>query len=193
MKRISTEFTRRRGKERYTTHLFQTYDFIYEKDEHIFRYMKSIFENGAEIEKEKSASSTKELMLCQEEVFESDLIQLAMNSNYHGNGYSQHSIVQEYFLKNDPYTIATELPIWSNVDNMSGFIDIVRIKIVKIESCDIVRIQLCDFKPKAHKEKILKVLTQLYYYKKMLIERIPDCPPVDCYYFDERHCYKLLS
>ena len=104
----------------------------------------------------------------------------AFFAGYEGQGNKQHDIVQSYFHQHCLECIATEMPVWN--DEISGCVDIVLYD--KKED----KVILLDFKPNAHKES--KAATQLFYYKKLLVEQT-GITNVECYYFDKDHCYRV--
>lgn len=117
---------------------------------------------------------------------DSDLIEKARCSGFQGKGRQMHPICQDYMIKYDPLTIACELPVWN--DERSGFIDVVRYNPKE----DVI--EVCDFKPNAHKEKHPKVLTQLTHYRQMLSERTGiSLNKITAYYFDDFNCYQLID
>ncbi len=106
---------------------------------------------------------------------------------------SNHSKVQMFMLENDTNTIAIEVPLWLqpeeldiyknlfNSENpLTGHIDLVRIENDKI--------WIWDYKPNASKEKYAS--TQVYFYAYMLSKRtgIP-LEKFMCGYFDSANCY----
>lgn len=185
MDRISRTFTKIRSSGYTTTHIFTTFSFVFFDSNELLSYLVKLFSCGADIQKKLSASTAKSLMLEMQPVENSELVELTIASKAIGNGKNQHFILEQYFLKKDQYTLATEVPVWSEKYNMSGFIDILRVKNK--------RIQICDFKPYAHREKKEKALTQLWYYREMLKGAIEGMNmPIDCFYFDDQNCYKLL-
>ena len=106
------------------------------------------------------------------------------------NGKS-HTNVQVFLLNNDKKTIAVEIPIWLENNEMkefnfkekkhlTGHIDIIR----KENN----NIWVWDYKPNAEKQKYAS--TQLYFYAAMLSKRtnIP-LKEFRCGYFDENIAY----
>ena len=116
---------------------------------------------------------------------------------------ANHSKVEVFMLERDNKTVAVEVPIWLNHDELelyeklfstneplSGHIDILRIEDNKI--------WIWDYKPKAHKEKYAHV--QTLFYAIMLSKRTGiDLKHFRCGYFDEftsyvfNPCYTLLD
>jgi hypothetical protein len=104
-----------------------------------------------------------------------------------------HSRVQMFMLEHDNSTVAMEIPIWLQSDELdmfqelfgsteplSGHIDVLRV--------DDSKVWIWDYKPKAHKEKYAS--TQVYFYSLMLSKRT-GIPWGDfrCGYFDDRYAY----
>lgn len=104
-----------------------------------------------------------------------------------------HSNVQVFMLQNDDKTLAVEVPLWIQPDELdlfhkyfeedgplTGHIDALRIEDGKI--------WIWDFKPKAHKEKYANV--QVYFYALMLAKRTGiSLDNFRCGYFDQFKAY----
>lgn len=103
-----------------------------------------------------------------------------------------HPKVQVFLLENDDKTIAMEVPIWVNPDELNnltsfktkspltGHIDILRIEGEKI--------WIWDYKPRAFEEKY--AATQIYFYALMLSKRTNiSLDNFRCGYFDEKYSY----
>lgn len=119
-----------------------------------------------------------------EEVEYEEITKLAFFSEYAGNGNKQHIICQDYFLKNDPFTLCYELPVYN--EERSGFIDLVRF----VDG----RIQILDFKPHAKKDNKIQVGSQLTRYRDLLCYNTGiDKSMIDLYYFDEEVVYKIID
>lgn len=88
--------------------------------------------------------------------------------------------MQNHFLDNDPETIATEVPVYD--DKYLGHIDILRLGGGLI--------QVCDFKPKSHRET--KAASQVARYMALLAKNtgLPLFLFRGCY-FDEKHFYNI--
>lgn len=162
----------------------------------LFGYMQEVFLTGTTY-KELGCSDTKEHYQASfEEIQTSTASKLAgealYDRKYHyyqlseiGIGNKMHETVQNHFIYNDPLCVAIELPVWSEEQNRSGFIDIVRLWDD--------RVIICDFKPRCAKEKVNKVMTQLIHYRQLLSERTGISESLmDCLYFDHLNCYKLI-
>lgn len=119
------------------------------------------------------------------EMIDHELVFYGQQSEFVGQGHDQHDIAQDWLLENDPMTLAVEVPVWN--DERQGFIDIIRY------NTDTNRIEIVDLKPNASAEKVTKVTAQLHHYRLMFCELF-DIPAdmVDCLYFDEKNCYKLI-
>jgi len=104
-----------------------------------------------------------------------------------------HTKVQCYMLEKDTKTIAVEVPIWlesneldiyeelfQSGEQLTGHIDLVGI--------DGGKIWIWDYKPNAHKEKYAS--TQIYFYALMLSKRTGiSLDNFRCGYFDSEHTY----
>lgn len=171
-----------------TTHDFTIYSDCFElhndKPEHIQRllhYLGETFTLGWQM-REQTASKMPRLDL-EVEPYDSDLVKYAKNSNYHGWFRNQHPMVQRHLHNNDPLTISTEAPVWS--EDVCGFIDVIRIH-------EDSRIEVSDFKPKAAKEK--NAPTQVHHLMDMLIKALDIKPKwVFGTYFDDEDCFILKS
>jgi len=159
---------------------FQTFSYVFGKRSNLESYIANVFIKGVDMATEMSASAHPELIIKTKKV-ESDLVEHAKNANYRGKGNMQHSCVQEYLLKFDPYTVACELPCRDG--DLSCFIDVVRVLGE--------RVQVVDFKPKAHKER--KAATQVFLNMKLLAKtaHIP-FSSIDGFYFDDENCYQVI-
>ena len=150
-------------------------------------HLRAGFIYGFPISTLNSPSQAKVLITQHTEIKNSPLCALAEAAQYRGWGNQQHKIVQKYFLANDPDTIACEVPVWDKEKEMAGCLDILRVSIER------QKVEICDFKPDAHK-CVNQAMTQVYYYKEMLIKcaGIPRAV-IDCYAFDDQKCYRLNS
>lgn len=127
------------------------------------------------------------------------LCALARESGYAGKSYNQHRVWQLYMLRNDPYTYAVEVPVWSDrEDGYRGFIDLIRA--IKTDNGKLV-VQILDLKPNAAAENKQKVFGQLAQYREMLIERLihndgpkprNDIERIDCIFLDERDAFQMV-
>lgn len=151
----------------------------------LLSHLKTAFIYGPEISP-KSPSDEPGLMLDVVPYAGEDaesLMTLIGEAGYHGHKGRQHEVVQDYLLKNDPYTIACEVPVWNS--EYTGSIDVVRY----LPGKQIV--QIVDFKPKARKEK--KVTGQLFKYAQLLSENsgIP-MSRMQLIYCDENNAYQII-
>lgn len=110
-----------------------------------------------------------------------------------GRFTTNHSKVQMFMLENDDKTIAMEVPIWLESDEikiynelfgteepLTGHIDVLRIEDGKI--------WVWDYKPNAKNEKY--AITQTYFYALMLSKRTGiDLNNFRCGYFDSQYAY----
>jgi hypothetical protein len=115
-----------------------------------------------------------------------EIIALAQKSQEHTKFKSRHENLQQWFLLNDPQAIAAEVPVWMDIPEakehlglsfpLTGHIDLLRFNGKKVE--------IWDFKPKAHREKYAKI--QVLFYALLLAQRahIP-LSNMLCGYFDE--------
>lgn len=96
---------------------------------------------------------------------ETDLPGMAREASRSYRG-SPHDQVENYMMDHDEFTIASEVPIYSFFDNVSGHIDLLRFKDGKIE--------IWDFK----NYRNYNVGSQLYWYRKLLALNL-DVPEED--------------
>lgn len=148
-------------------------------------HLKRAFMYGPEISP-KSPSDEPGLMLDVVPYAGEDaehLMGLIGESGYHGYKGKQHEVVQDYLMKNDPYTLACEAPVWNS--EYTGSIDVVRY----FPGRQIV--QIVDFKPKAKKEK--KVTGQLFKYAQLLSENSGfPMSRMELIYCDENNAYQII-
>jgi len=104
-----------------------------------------------------------------------------------------HSKVQLFMLENDPNTIAIEVPLWLQPEEIEIYEKLFQSKNPLTGHIDLVRIEedkiwIWDYKPNASKEKYAS--TQVYFYALMLSKRtgIP-LEKFRCGYFDSANCY----
>jgi len=106
---------------------------------------------------------------------------------------SNHAKVQLYMLENDTNTIAIEVPLWLQPEEIKQYQEIFHSENPLSGHIDLVRIEdnkiwIWDYKPNAKKEKYAS--TQVYFYALMLSKRTGI--PLDdfmCGYFDSVNCY----
>lgn len=111
------------------------------------------------------------------------LLRLAGESFYHGAKQDQHYVLERYFIENDPYTLAVEVPVFD--EEWLGSIDIIRY------FPETGVIQILDFKPNAKAEK--NVSGQLYRYAKLLAKHlgISVCA-IQLIYFDDKDVFEVI-
>lgn len=106
---------------------------------------------------------------------------------------TNHSRVQMFMLENDNKTIAVEVPLWLEVNELEKFQDIFKSTEPLTGHIDLVRIEdnkiwIWDYKPNAKKEKF--AATQVYFYAYMLSKRTGvDLEKFMCGYFDDKDSY----
>jgi len=141
-----------------------------------------------------SVSQQKKIMI-EKECVESDLTGLASAAMYHGLGKKQHTRVQDHLHSSCPFTIASEIPVWSVIEDfkdglggeslLHGHIDLIRYM-------PNGRVQVLDFKPGASKET--KAASQVWRYMWLLSLRTGiSMGDIDGFYFDDEVCYKIIS
>lgn len=146
----------------------------------LIAYLREVFVQGVPSKLDRSVTDLSPIVTQIKQIPKSDLVDLAKAAEYHGSGNQQHERVQKYFMENDPYTIATEVPVW-NSDTL-GHIDILRLFAEYIE--------VDDFKPKAHLET--KAASQVIRYVSMLSKQLG--LPLRYFkarYFDDQNCYEI--
>lgn len=132
-----------------TTHEFLTYASIFESrwDVDMPNYIAALqghlahsFMHGVP-QRDDSSSAMPAVYTTDQFLVErvhSDLVQHAADAQYHDHGRTQHDKVQYHLHDHDPWTIATEVPVWGQEWN--GMMDVVRLKPAWI-------VELPDFKP----------------------------------------------
>jgi len=104
-----------------------------------------------------------------------------------------HSKVQVFLLENDNKTIALEIPIWINQDEMSNITKKLKFNSPLTGHIDILRIEdnkiwVWDYKPNSFEEKY--AATQVYFYALMLSQRTKiNLENFRCGYFDNNYAY----
>lgn len=185
MDKIIRHFKVRRG-EREIIYPFTTFSCVLEAEktpESVNRtlqlYLKNVFLNGVPANLEKTVTELPQLIMDIEKR-ECELITLAAAASYAGMKNQQHECVQNYFLLQDPHTIATEIPVWDDIT--LGHIDLIRV----LEG----KIQVADFKPNAHKET--KAASQVLRYISLLAKQL-NLPMrlFEGVYFDAKNAYFL--
>lgn len=187
MDKIQRQFKVKRG-ERTIVYPFTTYSVIFQGNIHnqlqnaLYKYLSTVMTEGCPEVAKRSVTSEPVLVIPTKQVVDSDLSLITQKANYKGNGKYQHDVVQSYFLDNDAHALAIEVPVWDN--ELLGHIDLIRIFQDKI--------QVCDFKPKSHKET--KAASQVYRYIDLL-SRATWLPRhlFEGVYFDEQFAYYLTK
>jgi len=120
-----------------------------------------------------------------------DMIEMAKRSRDMTSFKSRHENLQKFFLENDPFSIATEVPVWiEHGEYVLDYEDVFKTKKELTGHIDLLRyekdgkIGIWDYKPKAYSEK--NAVTQVFLYTIMLYVRtgIP-LNRFICGYFDE--------
>lgn len=149
-----------------TTYPFTTFSSIFSEDmkmSPLAKYLSKMF-IGERVSLENSCSSWKNPDMPRFKVVDAhddnpEIKDMALDAPWRGMGREQHPIMQEYMFNNDEHTIAYEVPVFSNNLNLSGHIDLIRLKDNKI--------QIVDFKPDKQR-KPEKFAAQLYNYYALL-------------------------
>jgi hypothetical protein len=122
----------------------------------------------------------------------SDLARQGLNANK-DRFKEAHPKIQVFMLENDNNTIAMEIPIWVNQDELSDFTNIFKTNSPLTGHIDILRIEdgkiwIWDYKPRAYEEKYAS--TQVYFYALMLSKRTGlSLDNFRCGYFDDKYAY----
>ena len=185
MEIITREIIRKKG-DRHVLYKFSTFDFVLSRAtadislmNRVVAHLREAFIYGM-ADHEKSPSGQNGLLV-DAKLVESDLSTLAHKSEYYGKTNKQHETVERYFLENDPFTIAVEVPVWDH--EFAWNIDIIRV----VDG----RVQVLDFKPDAHKEK--KVTGQLFKYGQLLSKCTGiSVTSMDFFYFDGNKVFQLI-
>lgn len=185
---IQRRFVVKRG-EREVVYPFTTWSYIFKKcdkgasihEQRLMEYLKKVFVFGCPADERRvSVTSAREIFVKTKEV-DSGLIAAAEHAEYRKQGRYQHDIVQQYLLKNDHKTVAIEVPVWD--DELAGHIDIIRILHGVI--------QVADFKPEAHREKVAGSQVKRYIDLLAKATRLP-LSAFQGIYFDDRKAYQLI-
>ena len=114
---------------------------------------------------------------------------LANTDRYKNN----HSKVQAFMLEHDKKTIAAEIPIWANRDELQMFDGLFAGSDILTGHIDVLRIEdgkiwVWDYKPNAHREEY--ATTQVFFYALMLSKRTGiELSKFMCGYFDSNVAY----
>ena len=104
-----------------------------------------------------------------------------------------HPKIQVFLLENDDKTIAMEIPIWINPNELNQFTNTFKTKSPLTGHIDILRIEdnkiwIWDYKPNSIEEKY--AATQVYFYALMLSKRTNiGLENFRCGYFDNKYVY----
>ncbi|HLC73549.1 MAG TPA: PD-(D/E)XK nuclease family protein [Candidatus Nanoarchaeia archaeon] len=122
-----------------------------------------------------------------------EISKLAKESLVNGNTRDAHTIVELFLLQHDNNTVAVELPLWLEHDELADFQAIFNSKEPLTGHIDILRIEnnnvwIWDYKPRAMNEKF--AVTQTFFYALMLSKRtnIP-LEKFRCGYFDSAYAF----
>lgn len=177
-------------------------------------YFRELFLQGTPSPEGKGSVSKGKKLMIEVEPFDTDLIRYAFDAGYDGMGKEQHETVQNHLHAKDPFTYATEIPVWSTEEEVMDcnhcMDEIDRCEECDVEKCkrhaecdhllhghiDIIRylpndkIEIPDFKPGAEKET--KAASQVWKYMWLLSLRtgIPIEDMFGCY-FDGYYAYQL--
>ncbi len=122
-----------------------------------------------------------------------EIIELAKQSKSFTKFKSGHENLANYFLHNDPRSIACEIPVWMESVELSDYQDVFPTKNPLTGHIDLLRyeagkIVVWDYKPKAKRE--VTAATQVFLYALMLSVRTGiSLNQFICGYFDDRDCY----
>lgn len=118
------------------------------------------------------------------------LARIGLESDYYGNA---HLNVQMFMLAYDKNTIAIEVPLWLEPNELKQYNQIFDSNLPLTGHIDALSIEqdkiwIWDFKPNAHREKF--ATTQTFFYALMLSKRtgIP-LEKFRCGYFDDKNTY----
>jgi len=126
-------------------------------------------------------------------VLNHEVSELAKRGLEWDNYKTAHSNVQVFMLQNDKNTLAVELPIWLNANEIEQYNEYFDSELPLTGHIDALRIEdnkiwIWDFKPKADKEKY--ATTQTFFYALMLSKRTGiSLDKFRCGYFDENVAY----
>ena len=104
-----------------------------------------------------------------------------------------HPRVQNFMLENDTKTVAIEVPLWLENNELSLYKEIFNSKEPLTGHIDILRVEgdniwIWDYKPNASREKYAS--TQTYFYALMLSKRTGiDLKNFRCGYFDDKNAF----
>ena len=123
-----------------------------------------------------------------------DLIGLAVESLSFTEYKSRHENLQKFLLLNDPQTIASEVPLWLEPQEIEDYSEIFHTNDALTGHVDILRCEkdgrvgVWDYKPEALNEENAKI--QVFLYALMLSIRTGIClKDIICGYFDEKDAF----
>ncbi|MGB7569841.1 MAG: BRCT domain-containing protein [Chitinivibrionales bacterium] len=157
-------------------------------------YLDNLFENCPnhifEVSNFSCSRCKVNLNIQKEHSTKSEIIRLAKQSRGYTELQSRHENLQKFFLDQDHYSIATEIPLWIEPHEFSDYEEIFSTKEALTGHIDLLRvvqngnIEVWDYKPGAFNEKYAE--TQVFLYALMLSIRtgIP-LSLFQCGYFDE--------
>jgi len=122
----------------------------------------------------------------------SDLARQGLNVNKE-RFKEAHPKVQVFMLENDDKTIAMEIPIWINQEELNELTKTFKMNSPLTGHIDILRIEdgkiwIWDYKPNSYDEKY--AATQIYFYSLMLSKRTNvNLENFRCGYFDDKYAY----
>jgi len=190
--KITRVFTVPRPSGYNTEYAMTTYSYIFSetktdnKNYELLRaYMREVFLEGTpekgtkkSVSKESNIVTSKKRFMISEDIHP-EIIDLAKKSKYEGKGKDQHLTVQEFFLRNDPYTIGYEIPVWD--DDYHTHIDLVRVHPSGL-------VEVLDFKPAANLETT--AAAQIFKCTLLLSERTGiSMQHIAAWYFDNRDAF----
>lgn len=161
-------------------------------------YLQDVFYNGCRTRPKSASDAPRNPAAWYIPPNKDHLVELAAASGYAGRGKYQHRAWQLFMLNHDPFTIAAEIPVWSDrVDGYRGFIDLIRV--AKMDSGRYA-IQILDLKPDAAGEDKPQVFGQLAAYREALLDRLRpfrdynttgDIESVDCIFLDDTDAFAM--
>lgn len=125
---------------------------------------------------------------------EHELTKLAVNSQSFNQFKSRHENLQKYFLLNDPCTVACEVPVWLESNELRDYSDVFHTEDTLTGHIDVLRyekdrkIGVWDYKPGASQE--IDSAIQVFLYALMLSVRSGiSLKNFVCGYFDETDAF----
>lgn len=127
---------------------------------------------------------------------EHELTVLARESNSYSQFKSRHENLQKFFLLNDPCTVACEVPLWLEANELKDYERVFNTDDVLTGHVDVLRYEkdgtvgIWDYKPGAARE--LSASIQVWLYALMLSIRTGICfRNITCGYFDENDLFSF--